>query len=1454
MSSTSLKGFLQEKSAARFGSADPRVYLAAFGKHPGWNDHIDDLGFETESLIIAKRFIYLDGIASQIDTGAWDRLEPAARFSSFDHYLLWQRGQEILCAVLVDSRDGKGRTRYPMVLCLHAISVSLDRVTVEFAPVIDQAMRDCMAVNTADEVIAILDAARGELRRRLAGAPAPPPVHVPLVNDPALGPASEGLFRLLYQVKNQFAAWTRGNVDYDDEESLPRPASLRAPQATADFPAGAGAWMDLFHAQLGDEPPVLLLWPRSATWFDVVVGAPDPAAFFALKAGAGAIPLATEVPYQFDDTFRAEALAAAEEFSRGADATRTIFGAAAPATKKRNRTGRQLGRAKRAMAEGGRSVSGWWGSWSPTVVRSLIAVFLVLVLGVAGLIYWATRAVDEVRPDNARSASSGARDIDAVTLTAWRELCASSYEWFGRFYGEMRDPARRARWKQDPELRTKVIEKIETHEGRLASFSPQQLTGTSGAVQTLRSMQPAALARPEVALKVRQAAEVVNDIGRAIHEWGGVSRLAEIEKRLESRGWTGPLAELAAVRGAFQLDAHTARSVDALLARQTELKLIAQRLDEIETWATLRAADDPFLSSWIQVAEAEARAVTSLTELREGLFRRTEGLADVIAVLRDPAFDRAKFATESSTRFDPMADTAAQVGRWLEQARGFTSLPSAERPLPEAAWATDTAPLRRAIVVLKQLGSEEEVAAAVLALAELDLRYETFRQLPATRRDLPRLRELAAVLEADRGMLGRRFESTVNRLTNPTAWIAALRESRIEGSAVVSAEWQRRRDALIAEVDPNKGIEAFLALQQAATRVEDFLRAAAAAPEMPLQVPGAEAFAAVFQRRREAALAEVLKVARWTNGQPDKSWAEFAASPEAREAMAEFWRQQGEIMYFAAWMQRVARQLDRAADWETFPPADREVPAADADVLGLPLAEQIIERLRHVKMLAEANDRTLLVKESTATDLAVAMQAWRSLGKLSDWPANAAEQRAEQEARERIRKRMERLDDAFAKVALGKELQAEGRRRWNVGAAKAKSGEDWHELFAAARASGIDVAALGPHERYNEWLWRLKQTPWHSLGGEEFVARRSAFLAELERLPEAVRGPEGWVAQLGGISTASVPIDFSKVGPGAAGWRLIESPDPNVLSYEWKAPGARTTHRLDFRLLEPVIDRPVYLATTEFPVGLFLEWIEARSLWPELLAQMRDFIEEASATPHQEIRRGPRVFVYNVAARKFSLATNWIAKAGYYPPNGTPPPPDANSPVNYLTPGAAELLAQSLNCRLPTIGEWQSAYRSVVDRTVGAAAMPVANRRDATWQKQADFVMAQDSSKDRIRPDEESYYPPAVFPIAGIVKPAAVKEDDGVLWFRGVAAGGAERFHNLVGNVAEFVIDPTSPSAPKAVIGASALSVAEIEVAVPYPAAARGYSDVGLRVAFTLDRLTAGQRAAQLVQDAPYRR
>ncbi|MCD6304191.1 MAG: hypothetical protein J7M21_04435, partial [Planctomycetes bacterium] len=104
----------------------PEVFLAAFGKHPGWYDHIEHLGIETEDLAELKGLLYVQGIGGQIDRGAWENLADVQRIEGFSHVFLRRLPGSVFVGRLWSSTDGKGRKRYPMVVCAECRGLSID--------------------------------------------------------------------------------------------------------------------------------------------------------------------------------------------------------------------------------------------------------------------------------------------------------------------------------------------------------------------------------------------------------------------------------------------------------------------------------------------------------------------------------------------------------------------------------------------------------------------------------------------------------------------------------------------------------------------------------------------------------------------------------------------------------------------------------------------------------------------------------------------------------------------------------------------------------------------------------------------------------------------------------------------------------------------------------------------------------------------------------------------------------------------------------------------------------------------------------------------------------------------------------------------------------------------------------------------------------------------------------
>ena len=113
------------------------IQLAGFGKHPAWDDHIDDFGLTTETLVIVRRILYSEGIASQVSSGAWNQLEETGHTLEFDHRFVWSREAQSVIGGIWASSDGKGRGHFPIVVCLQ-IAVNGWRAVRSFLAPVEQ--------------------------------------------------------------------------------------------------------------------------------------------------------------------------------------------------------------------------------------------------------------------------------------------------------------------------------------------------------------------------------------------------------------------------------------------------------------------------------------------------------------------------------------------------------------------------------------------------------------------------------------------------------------------------------------------------------------------------------------------------------------------------------------------------------------------------------------------------------------------------------------------------------------------------------------------------------------------------------------------------------------------------------------------------------------------------------------------------------------------------------------------------------------------------------------------------------------------------------------------------------------------------------------------------------------------------------------------------------------------
>ena len=305
------KKFLLEDIRRLNPNSGRQVFLAAFGKHPGWDDHVEDLGLETDSLNLAKILLYVQGIGGEIDSGAWEKLEPAQQLPSFKHIFFWHRAGRCIIGRMWSSSDGKGRTRYPMVVCVQCAGLPLGWTLDQVLPRLEEIERACLQTKSAADVRSLLDRLRGELRSAMSnigtdpGSPAVSPAALArFVSHPSLGPDQEGWCRVLHQMQSQMTAFAPGRFSLKGDLSAIRPQQIRLPPCGETMTHTILLWTKFFLSQVDSAVPLLFTVPLNEPWLDVTLGEPTPHELFCLRASPKAVPLASEVPYNLEPGFK----------------------------------------------------------------------------------------------------------------------------------------------------------------------------------------------------------------------------------------------------------------------------------------------------------------------------------------------------------------------------------------------------------------------------------------------------------------------------------------------------------------------------------------------------------------------------------------------------------------------------------------------------------------------------------------------------------------------------------------------------------------------------------------------------------------------------------------------------------------------------------------------------------------------------------------------------------------------------------------------------------------------------------------------------------------------------------------------------------------------------------------------------------------------------------------------
>lgn len=309
---------LGSKFGSFIGKRPGTAHLGAFGKHPGWDDHLDDIGLSTEPLIAAKQYLYVQGIGGVIDAGQWEALPPGEALAEFRHVFVWMDERETLIGKLWSSSDGKGRTKYPMVVCAH-FSNRLASGLPDATPLLDDLERSCRATSTADDVQRLVGQARVTAAALLEATAPPPAPKAEFARALGLDPDSEPAARIAYAVENDFAAGDANGIGKvrinlklgqfkGQTQQIRLPADPARPLASQQF------WREFIAANIPAGAPQLYLMPDSSPWLDIIVGLPTARQLFCLRAGAKALPPADHIPFNLSEQAKSSAVTRWQRF------------------------------------------------------------------------------------------------------------------------------------------------------------------------------------------------------------------------------------------------------------------------------------------------------------------------------------------------------------------------------------------------------------------------------------------------------------------------------------------------------------------------------------------------------------------------------------------------------------------------------------------------------------------------------------------------------------------------------------------------------------------------------------------------------------------------------------------------------------------------------------------------------------------------------------------------------------------------------------------------------------------------------------------------------------------------------------------------------------------------------------------------------------------------------------
>jgi len=271
-----------------------RSYLGVFGKHSQWADHMPDIGMVTPSMIEFKRWLYLDGIRTAVDSRTWSESSSEGGVSKWGHRILIWGAKGIILAELFDTKDMRGRGAYPFVICLHIPTGVLPMSFTPLWEVFDRFGEVCLFAKSQLELESLVRQVDSAILQVMGQVK---PISMDsiselekrnFISNPIFGHNSHKFKRILYNLVNQF----REDQGHQGKQTR----SFRLPIGETMQEIDLFCYLLLYRSQDPDAF-IVSVSPNTGGYFDLFLGDLEASSVKDVKLSTKQISVITDIAY-----------------------------------------------------------------------------------------------------------------------------------------------------------------------------------------------------------------------------------------------------------------------------------------------------------------------------------------------------------------------------------------------------------------------------------------------------------------------------------------------------------------------------------------------------------------------------------------------------------------------------------------------------------------------------------------------------------------------------------------------------------------------------------------------------------------------------------------------------------------------------------------------------------------------------------------------------------------------------------------------------------------------------------------------------------------------------------------------------------------------------------------------------------------------------------------------------